>query len=45
VQDIKKVQEIKGCAIMPYSWRKPKGAGFGVAGTADDLISDKGFFR
>lgn len=30
---------------MPYSWRKPKGAGFGVAEIADDLISDKGFFR
>jgi hypothetical protein len=30
---------------MPYSWRKPKGAGFGVADTADDLISDKSFLR
>ncbi|MCC2654149.1 MAG: hypothetical protein K0Q60_4315 [Microvirga sp.] len=30
---------------MPYSWRKLKGAGFGVADTTDDLISDKGFFR
>jgi hypothetical protein len=30
---------------MPYNWRKPKGAGFGIADTADDLISDKGFFR
>jgi hypothetical protein len=30
---------------MLYSWREPKGAGFGVADTADDLISDKGFFR
>jgi hypothetical protein len=30
---------------MPYSWRKPTGAGIGVAHTADDLISDKGFFR
>ena len=30
---------------MPYSWRKPEGAGFGVADTAEDLISDKGFFR
>jgi len=30
---------------MPYSWRKPKGAGFGVADTADDLNSDKDFFR
>ena len=30
---------------MPHSWRKPKGASFGVADTADNLISDKGFFR
>ena len=30
---------------MPYSWRKPKDAGFGVADTAEDLISDKGLFR
>jgi hypothetical protein len=30
---------------MPYSWRKSKGEGFGVANSADDLLSDKGFFR
>jgi hypothetical protein len=30
---------------MANGWRNPRGAGFGVADTADDLLSDKGFFR
>jgi hypothetical protein len=30
---------------MPNGWRNPKGAGFGVVDTADDLPSHKGFFR
>ncbi len=30
---------------MPNGWRNPKGAGFVVAATADDLLSHKGFFR
>jgi hypothetical protein len=29
---------------MPNGWRNPKGAGCGAADTADDLLSDKGFF-
>ena len=41
----RKAQKIKGWAIMPNGQRNPKGAGLGVTDTADDLISDKGFFR
>jgi hypothetical protein len=30
---------------MPNGRRNPKGAGLGVTDTADEPISDKGFFR
>jgi hypothetical protein len=29
---------------MANGWRNPRGAGLGVTDTADDLLSDKGFF-